>query len=223
MTAADLIHMKASTHARKENKLEEVCNVLIQNVDLELLNIEGLDLIIENGPVAGRQFAEFLNMMGQSISDRLAGARTVEIERKQLFDPVQFMHHRGLEIAEQDERSVMLEKIDVSKIALVSMLHNDIVITGDEHLRRLKNTGHIRLDARIFQTLWENQEFIPELWKGTAHSAKHVFFDGTILKNQHGRYVIGMYWDRDNRWNWTYCRLDIGGWRSEDLSAVLKI
>ena len=74
----------------------------------------------------------------------------------------------------------------------------------------------------IFQTLWENQHLIPEHWKGTANDPKHIFFDGTILKNQYGRYVISMYWDKGKKWRWTYCRLDIGGWKAEDLSAVIK-
>ena len=132
------------------------------------------------------------------------------------------MHHRGLEIEEQDERSVMLEEIDSATIALESMLQGEAVIRGEEHLKRLKQMGHIRLDAGVFQTLWENQHLIPEYWKGTANDPKHIFFDGTVLKNQYGRYVISMYWDVDQKWSWTYCRLDIGGWKAEDLSAVIK-
>lgn len=223
MTGGELIHMKSPTRIRRDGRVEQVFNALAQNVEVDLLNTDGLDLIIENAAVAGRHFTRFLNELGQIMRDELSPARIINIERKQLFDPVQFMHHQGLEIAEQDERSVMLERIDVSRIALVSMLRTDTVITGNEHLKRLKKAGHIRLDARIFQTLWENQELIPEPWKGTTDVAQHIFFDGTILKNQFGRYVIGMFWDRDSRWNWTYCRLDLGGWRSEDVSAVLEI
>ena len=132
------------------------------------------------------------------------------------------MCHKGLETEEEDERSVMLEEIDPSVITLESMLLGETVIRGEEHLKRLKQIGHIRLDARIFQTLWENQDLIPEYWKGTTKDNKHIFFDGTVLKNQHGRYVICMYWDSDEKWRWTYCRLDLGGWIAEDLSAVLK-
>ncbi len=223
MTTAELFHMKSSARIRKDNKVEQAFNALVQNLEVDLLNTEGLDLIIENAADAGKHFTHFLDTLGQIMHDELSSTRIINIERKQLFDPVQFMHHRGLEIAEQDERSVMLEKIDISKIALVSMLGTDTVITGNEHLKRLKKAGHIRLDARIFQTLWENQELIPEVWKGTKKVAKHIFFDGTILKNQFGKYVIGMFWDRDNRWSWTYCRLDLGGWRSEDVSAVVEI
>ncbi len=215
--------MKSPTRVKRDNKVEQTFHALLQNVEIDLLSTEALDLIIENAAAAGKHFTRFLNELGQIMHGELTPAKIIDIERKKLFDPVQFMHHRGLEIAEQDERSVMLEKIDVSKIALVSMLRTDIVITGNEHLKRLKKAGHIRLDARIFQTLWENQELIPESWKGTTDVAKHIFFDGTILKNQFGKYVVGMFWDRDNRWNWTYCRLDLGGWRSEDVSAVLEI
>ncbi len=71
------------------------------------------------------------------------------------------MHHQGLEIEEQDKRAMVLEDIDSSAITLESMLRGETVITGEEHLRRLKRTGHTRLDAKVFQTLWENQHLIP--------------------------------------------------------------
>ena len=102
------------------------------------------------------------------------------------------------------------------------MLAGETVIGGEEHLRRLKRMRYIRLDAKIFQTLWENQHFIPESWKGTFDNPRHIFFDGTVLKNRFGRFVITLYWDKDEKWKWTYCRLDIGGWNANDLSAVIK-
>jgi hypothetical protein len=132
------------------------------------------------------------------------------------------MDHQGLEIEEQDKQSILLEAIDSSDIALESMLQRETVISGEEHLRRLKKLGHTCFDAKVFQTLWENQHLIPEHWKGTAKDPKHIFFDGTVLRNQYGRYVISLYWDKCKKWRWTYCRLDIGGWKAEDLSAVIK-
>jgi hypothetical protein len=187
----------------KEDKLEQTLNTLVENFDLDAIDPNELDLIVQNGYEAGEHFTNFLRTAGKLIVDRRT-SRTIEINRKNLFDPVQFMHHRGLEIEEQDERSVMLEEIDASAITLESMLRGETVIKGGEHFKRLKQMGHIRLDAGVFQTLWENQHFIPEYWKGTANDPKHIFFDGTILKNEYGRYVIGMYWD------------------AEDLSAVIR-
>jgi hypothetical protein len=204
----------------RENKLEQILNTLVENVDLDAIDTNALDLVIQNGYEAGEHFTNFLKTVGKVIVDRRM-ARTIKIDRKTLFNPVQFMDHQGLEIEEQDERSVMLEAIDLSTIALQSMLLDETVIRGEEHLKRLKGMGHIRLDAGIFKTLWENQHIIPEHWKGNDSNPNHIFFDGTVLRNEYGRYVISMYWDV-KKWNWTYCRLDIGGWKSEDLSAVIK-
>ena len=205
----------------KEDKLEQILNVLVENLELDEIRLEEMDLILQNGYEAGDHFANFLRTVGQLIVARRA-SRSIKIDRKKLFDPVQFMYHQSLEIEEQDKRSVMLEEIDSATISLESMLKDETVIRGEEHLERLKQAGHIRLDASVFQTLWENQHLIPEYWQGTFDNPKNIFFDGTVFKDKHGRYVISMYWDVDQKWNWTYCRLDTGGWRAEDVSAIIK-
>ncbi len=223
MSAGTLSHIRPElgTEISREDKFGYALNTLVDNFDLDLIDPEELDLIIQNGYEAGEHFTNFLRTVGKTIVDRRM-SRTIRINRDELFDPVQFMHHRGLEIDERDERSIMLEEIDTADISLVCMLGDDKVIKGEEHFKRLKEAGHIRLDAKVFQTLWENQHLIPEHWRGTTNEPKHIFFDGTILCNKFGRYVISLYWDVDERWSWTYCRLDIGGWREEDLSAVIK-
>jgi len=205
----------------KAGRLKLAMEILAENIDLNEIDTNNLDVIIQNGYEAGEHFAYFLNTIGALIIDRRK-SRVIKINRKRLFDPAQFMDHQGLEIEEQDKQSILLEAIDSSDIALESMLQSETVISGEEHLRRLKKIGHTRLDAKVFQTLWENQHLIPEHWKGTAKDPKHIFFDGTVLKNQYGRYVISLYWDKGKKWRWTYCRLDIGGWKAEDLSAVIK-
>ena len=205
----------------KASKLKVAMDTLMENVNLDAINPEQLDSIIQNGYEAGEHFTYFIRTTGELIAERRM-LRTIKINRNNIFSPAQFLDHEGLEIEEQDERSIMLRVIDSSAITLESMLHGETAITGEEHLKRLKQKGHIRLDAGVFQTLWENEHLIPEYWKGTANEPKHIFFDGTVLKNQHGRYVISMYWDKDDRWKWTYCRFDTGSWKAEDLSAVIK-
>jgi hypothetical protein len=219
----------------KAGKVEQIIDILAATVDVDVLDIKELDLIIQHGNKVGEQFTSFLRNIGKLIIDggldkdahervdEAERSTIIRIDRAELFDPVQFIHHKGLEIEEQDERSIMLEEIDASAIVLESMLQGNTVISGNEHLKRLKQTGYIRLDARIFQTFWENQHAIPEHWKGTVDYANHIFFDGTILRNQNGRYVICMYWAEDKKWKWTYCRLDVGGWNAKDLSAVLEV
>jgi len=205
----------------KEDKLEQILNVLVENLDLDEIGPEEMDLIIQNGYEAGEHFTNFLRTTGQLIVARRT-SRSIKIDRKKLFDPVQFTYHQSLEIEEQDKRSIVLDEIDSATISLESMLKDEPVIGGEEHLERLKQAGHIRLDAKVFQTLWENQHLIPEYWQGTPDNPKNIFFDGTVFKDKCRRYVISMYWDVDQEWSWTYCRLDIGGWRAEDLSAVIK-
>jgi hypothetical protein len=205
----------------KADRLKLAVEILIENIDLDAIDSNDLDLIIQDGYEAGEHFTYFLKTTGELIVQRRK-SRTIKINRKRFFDPVRFLDHQGLEIEEQDKRSVAITEIDSSAIALESALEGERVIRGEEHLKRLKQIGHIRLDAMIFQTLWENQNLIPEHWKGTTDNPKNIFFDGTVLKNEHGRYVISMFWDKDKEWRWTYCRLDIGGWKAEDLSAVIK-
>ena len=221
----------------KAGKLEQVIDMLATTVDLDSISNEDLNLIIQNGNEVAEEFTDFLKNIGRLIvEERGLGSVTVNedinekkrqavirINRAELFDPVQFLRQAGLEIEEQDERSVMLEEIDPCAIALESMLRDETVISGEEHLKRLGQTGYIRLDAKVFQTLWENQRLIPKHWKGTTDAPKYIFFDGTVLRNQLGRYVVCIYWAKDERWRWTYCRVNVGGWRAEDLSAVLKV
>ncbi len=219
----------------KADKVEQIINILAATVDLDAVDIEGLDLIIQHSNKVGEQFTSFLRAMEKSIIDagldkyvnesidETERPTIIRINRTELFDPAQFAHHKGLEIEEQDERSTKLEEIDFSAIVLESMLQGNAVISGNEHLKRLKETGYIRLDAKIFQTFWENQHLIPEHWKGTKDYANHIFFDGTVLRNQNGKYVICMYWAESKKWKWTYCRLDLGAWNAKDLSAILKV
>ena len=221
MSSETRSHIRLNIEVLKKDKLEQALNTLLENLDLDVIDPKELDLIIENGYEAGEHFANFLRTVGKAIVDRKM-SRTIKIGRNELFGPVQFMHHRDLEIEERDERSIMLEEIDSSAISLVSMLHGETAIGGEEHLKRLKQAGHIRLDAGVFKTLWENQHLIPDDWQGTAHDPKRIFFDGTILKNKYGRYVISLYWDVDQKWSWTYCRLGRRSWKAEDLSAVIK-
>ncbi len=236
MGSEKIINIKPAldTINSKAGKVEQIIDIIAATVDLDAVDVKELDLIIQHGNKVGEQFTSFLRTLEELIIsespdkdvnesvDEVETSTVIKIDRTELFDPVKFIQHKGLEIEEQDERSIMLEEIDTSAIALESMLQGNTVISGNEHMERLKQTGYIRLDARIFQTFWENQDLIPEHWKGTTNYAYHIFFDGTVLRNQNGRYVICMYWTEDKKWKWTYCRLDIGGWNEKDLSAVFK-
>jgi hypothetical protein len=205
----------------KAGRLGIAMDILAEQVDLDVIGLKKLDFIVQNGREAGEQFTNFIRIIEKLIVEKRRST-TAKADRTEFFDPVQFMHHHGLEIEGEDERSVMLEDVDSSAIAPESMLQDEAIINGAEHVKPLKHIGHIRLDAILFKTLWENQHLIPEHWKGTTDDPKYIFFDGTVFKNKHGRYVICMYWDRNEKWKWTYCRLGLGGGGAEDLPTVLK-
>ena len=83
--------------------------ILTENIDLDEIDTKDLDLIIQNGYEAGEHFTYFLKTTGKSIIDRRK-LRIIRINRKRLFNPAQFMDHQGLEIEEQDKRSIELDR-----------------------------------------------------------------------------------------------------------------
>src|ERR1700682_1671988 len=87
------------------------------------------------------------------------------IDRTTPFRPAVFLGE-GWTIEEQDNRSLVLTEVDLSKVRFETMLESgEEYLTGEEKQNRLKKAGHIRLDAKFFQTLWEDKTKIPESWK----------------------------------------------------------
>lgn len=141
----------------------------------------------------------------------------LQIDRSKPFDPIAFMG-KEWSIAEQDERALAFDKIDLNKVTFETMLRSgEVFVKGEEKLRRLKEVGHIRLDARVLQLLLENQSFIPKSWK----SKEYIFFDGTILRGPDGdRYVLCLY-SRGGQWLWRFYWLNID-WNAKGFSACLE-
>jgi hypothetical protein len=224
MSSGQLGHITRIANIRipKTDTFEQIIDISATRGDSDTTGSRERDLIIRSSNDAGERFTSFFKTVGKSIVDEGRRSRVIRINRRQLFDPLRFIERRCFQIAEQDERSVILDEIDASKISLESMLNGETAISGEEHLKRLKQTGYVRLGASIFQTLWENQHLIPEHWKGTLKDRKHIFFDGTVLKNRCGRYAISMCWSIDKGWKWTCCRLDKNCWKARNVSAVLK-
>ncbi len=145
----------------------------------------------------------------------------IPIDRSTPFDPVAFVGKQW-KIKEQDERSLALSELDLTTVCLETML------VGSEHgfgilpgyrLDRLKRVGYVRLDAKIFETLWRHQRFIPEHWKGAAIGS--IFFDGTILEDSDGYCTILRMWWSVGGWRWDAC-LDDRSRNAMDVSAVIK-
>ena len=138
-------------------------DIIAARIDLCGISLEKLDLTIYNGKEVLNRFIRFLRTIGNLIIHAGSRSRVININRTETLDLVQFMCQQDLKIEEQDERSITLEEINPSKISLESMLQDEPIIRGEEHLKRLKQVGHIRLDAKIFQTLWVNQHLIPKV------------------------------------------------------------
>ena len=133
----------------------------------------------------------------------------IKIDRTEPFNLAQFMV-QGSSIEEQDERALVITEVDLSKIRLETTLKpGETPVIGEERLKRLKKAGHIRLDAKVFQTLWENQSLIPEKWKEkTNGNTTYIFFDGTVLRNTSGkRCALYLCWS-DGEWSWYFYWLD---------------
>lgn len=150
-------------------------------------------------------------------------ATVISIDRSKPFDPTTFPGlGEGWSIAEQDERALALNEVTLDNIQLPDMLEKgESLIRGEKKLERLKKAGHIRLDAKVFQTLWENQHLIPARWKEkTNGNTTFVYFDGTVLLSPDGvRYVLCLDW-LDGGWHWGLRRLD-DEWFALDPSAVV--
>lgn len=138
-------------------------------------------------------------------------ATVIPIDRSKPFDPTTFPRPgERWRIAEQDERALALNEVTLDSIQLLRMLEQgEFFVNGEDKLERLKKAGHIRLDAKVFQTLWENQTLIPARWKEkTNGAATFIYFDGTILLDPSGlRYVLSFCW-RDGEWHQYFSWLD---------------
>lgn len=190
--------------------------VLATNVDWEVLDAEFLQKqIIRNPKKAGKQFTAFLRNGGRVI---IGEPCIVSIDRTNPFDPVKYLGE-GWIIKEQDERSLALLRVDLTMVRFKRVFKaTECRGTDKERLRRVKAAGCIRLDAKIFQTLREDQMLIPGEWREEGV----IYFDGTTLRHPDGRDVTlclcwhGDHWDLPGN-------LDILGdaWRSLGPSAVL--
>lgn len=147
----------------------------------------------------------------------------IGIGRDKPFDPAEFFSE-GWKIIEQDVGSLVLTEIDLVNVTFETCLKpGENSIKGEERIRRLKKMGRVRLDAKIFQTLWKNPGFIPGSWKEEINNEPHfIFFDGTILqpKGGSGRVVLCQCW-ADGEWH------KYPSWLSENSlvnnsSAVLR-
>ncbi|MEZ0209133.1 MAG: hypothetical protein ACAH17_03085 [Candidatus Paceibacterota bacterium] len=125
----------------------------------------------------------------------------LQINRSLPFDHNTFYDGVHGSVAENDERSLQLTEVNLTKVTFETMLNaGEQFISTAEKINRLNECGFIRLDAKVFQTLWENQHLIPEGWKEKTVGGSVIVFDGTIVTYRLGRRaMLSMYWDGE--WN----------------------
>lgn len=134
--------------------------------------------------------------------------------------------HYGYRISydEVDVRSMSLIDIDLTKVQLVTMLtEGEEELSKEENFRRLKESGHILLDADIIGTLLGKNEYrIPESWKGVVDHWTRYFinFYGTPLRDQDNELATPcMYYNR----MWRGDLLSHRRVNKYELSAVLPV
>lgn len=177
-----------------------------------------LNQILQDPARAGRELLKFLRNGARIVIGEI---KKLLVDRSQKFDVKKYLGN-GWTVVEEDERSLNLSEIDFTKIEFVDMLKDgETSIQGEEKLKRLKRDGRIRLDAKIFQALWENQELIPSSWKEPINgNTRYIFFDGTVLRFSDGnRYVLCLCWGGGECY-WRCVWLDFG-WHANHPSVVL--
>jgi hypothetical protein len=211
----------------------QIMSALATNVDWSKVRFEDANLqeaIIRNPERAAEQFMKFLNNGAKLI---IGEPKFIDVNRSKPFNPAFIgngwtiwkgpIDGKGLEgEEEQDARSLALARVDLTQIRLQSPLKSgEKTVKGETKLARLKEAGHVRLDAQVFQTLWENQDLIPPQWKEkTNGNTTYIFFDGTVLRRSGGgRCVLCLYW-LGGQWYWG-CRWLERGFRAIGPSAVL--
>ncbi len=206
-------------------------SILALNTNWDALDSETLQQVIDDPKRVGAQFTAFLKNGGRII---VGEPKIVPIDHSKPFDSATFIgagwsiwkgpkDGNGLDgDEEQDERSLALMEVDLTDVRFKTMLEGrETSVKGETKLERLKKAGDVRLDAKVFQTLWENQILIPERWKEkTNGNTTYIFFDGTVLRSSNGnRDVLYLYW-HDGAWYWNV-RWLANEWYVNNPSAVL--
>jgi hypothetical protein len=140
----------------------------------------------------------------------------LSVNRSRPFNPAELIGE-GWTIEEQDERSLALTEVELSSLRFETCLKDgEQYITGEERLRRLKEAGQIRLDAKVFEALRQEQTVIIKSWTKRSEDISCLSFDGTVIRDPYGRRCVlcRCAWGWDYRW--------LGrDWDAHSVSALL--
>jgi len=180
------------------------------------------------GKYTGHQTEAIFNMLGgeAQIDRMLRGEMKVVFEvikmiliinRSKPFDPSAFIGSgwriwrgpadgKGLKGDEQqDVRSLGLFVVDFTKARFESGLaEGQQVITGEQHLVRLKEKDKILADANIGAALYNEPGQVTLEWLYQTHGVTWFELPGTELRRSNrDRYFLYLY-RADGRWHWCY-------------------
>lgn len=89
-------------------------------------------------------------------------------------------------VEEQDERSLRIEELDFSRIALRAC-ESKQGVTREMWVRQLKGEGLILPDAKILEAIFTNLDLIPVEWQERAKGqTRFIFFEGTAIRTRDG-------------------------------------
>ena len=125
----------------------------------------------------------------------------------EFYQERKFFH--GWKVTSQDRRSLKLDSVDLSKVALISASfhifdNNPTFAANSEFLKKMReeHPDWIPLDAAVAFELVKRPEVFPDNWKGNVLGVeRQIYFDGTILRNPSGfDYLsVSLSWDKENK------------------------
>ncbi|MDB5237239.1 MAG: hypothetical protein JWL88_341 [Parcubacteria group bacterium] len=167
-------------------------SIFANNVDWEDLDPAFLQRIIDHPREAGAQFKAFLRNTIWSVFTGF-----IEIDRTVKFDPALIECTENWRVVSEDERSLALTRIDLSKVLLQNYLKaGEEDVSPEEWCGRLAESGNIPLDAAVWATFEARPSTIPEAFK----EAGYLNFMGTILRYKELVGYPALYWDDKEGW-----------------------
>lgn len=127
-----------------------------------------------------------------------------------LFDPVAFIG-TGWKILkkESDKRAKALTQVDFTKVSFETCLkEGETRITGEEKLKRFKDSGKIRLGAETFLALWQEKDHATLESLHKEKGLTYLDFFGDVLESPSGLRCVLCLYRRVGRWSWCYSWLD---------------
>jgi len=163
-----------------------------------------------------------------NLADRLekqkhSDGHILVIDRSVPFNPVNFIGSGWSVIdGEENKASLALTEIDFEKVSFETCLKSgEKCITGEEKLVRHAKAGHVLLDAKIFQKLYEEEDQKTLEYLYREKSITWFEFPGTVLRYLNdSRYALFLYRDDGGRWSWRCYWLD-GDRDARNPSVVL--